>query len=71
MAILKLIKHISPSMRAVFVDGLLYKELSDHERLSLVLRISMDLSVPDQLPERICVVDAETGDLLGLQGVVY
>ena len=71
MAILKLIKHISPSMRAIFVDGLLYKELPDHERLALVIRVSLELSMPDELSERICVVDAETGDLLGLQGVVY
>ena len=71
MAILELIKHISPGMRAVFVDGLLYEELPDHERLALVIKVSLELSETDKLPERICVVDADTGTMLGLEGEVY
>lgn len=72
MAILNLIKYISPAMRSVFVDGLLYTAMTDQERLALVIMVSMELSsVPDALPDRVCVVDAQSGTVLGLEGEIY
>jgi len=54
------------------VDRQRYTAMPDQNRLSLILLTSrLLLQDGNTLPGRIYVADAETGDLLGVEGEIY